>query len=561
MTTPGSIARPWLASYDSGTPARIGPLPFTTLPDMLEASVGRYADCIAYTSFGVDLRYAELLTQVRHFAGWLRDHAGLQPGERVAVMLPNLLQQPVCVHGALYAGGAVVNVNPLYTASELRHQLDDAGARVLVVLDTVAGVAAEALRERPDVRVVITSVGDLLGPLRGRLIDLLAWYKHRHRAGAKPEGAVPLRQALAAAPLTQAVPRSADDIAFLQYTGGTTGTSRGAMLSHRNLIANVEQCLAWLGNALEEGRETIITALPLYHVFALTANGLSFLRIGGHNVLVTDPREVNSLVRTMKRYRASGITGVNTLFNAMLHAEQFASTDFSSLKLSLAGGMALQRHVAEQWQAITGTPLVEAYGLTETSPAVCMNPPGLSGYNGSIGLPIPSTDVILRRDDGSTAGIDEPGELCVRGPQVMSGYWQRPEETAAVLDADGWLSTGDVAVMDAQGFFRIVDRKKDMIDVSGFNVYPNEIEAVAAAHPGVLEAAAAGVPDEHSGEAVRLYVVRKDPDLDEATLIDWCRQSLTPYKVPRSVVFRDSLPKTAVGKILRRALGDAPPES
>jgi len=549
--------RPWLASYDPGTPAEIGQPPHPTLPALLDAAAEEFAARPAYTNFGATLDFEQLQRHARAFAGFLREHCGLRAGERVAVMLPNLLQQPICVHGALYAGAVVVNVNPLYTPAELAHQLEDAEVRVLVVLDTVAGVAAEALaglEGGSDIQVVLATAGDMLGGLRGRLVNLLARYRNRRRASARLEGAVAMHEALAAAPLAAPVARDSEDLAFLQYTGGTTGKAKGAMLSHRNILANVEQCLAWFGERFERGQEVLVTALPLYHVFAMTANGMGMMRIGGHNLLITDPREVNSLVRTLKRYRCTGITGVNTLFNAMLHARGFEEIDFSSLKLSLAGGMALQQHVAERWQAVTGRALVEAYGLTEASPAVCMNPTSLRGYNGKIGLPISSTEVRLRREDGSEAPIGEPGELCVRGPQVMQGYWRRPEETAQVLDADGWLATGDIAVMDAQGYLEIVDRKKDLIDVSGFNVYPNEVEAVAAAHPGVLEAAAIGVPDEHSGEVVKLFVVRKDPGLDAAAVIAHCRESLTGYKVPRQVEFVDSLPKSAVGKILRRQL-------
>jgi len=546
----------WLAEYPPGVPAEIDVDAYGSLKDVIERSLARFADLPAYTNMGHSLSYAGIERLSARFGAWLQK-AGLQKGERVAVMLPNLLQYPVVVFGILRAGLTVVNVNPLYTPRELEHQLQDSGARAIVILENFAGTLQAVLERVPLQTIVTTQVGDLLG-WRRPLVNFVVKHVKRLVPAASLPGAVPLPHALEEGEsLALADPGLGhDDLAFLQYTGGTTGVAKGAMLSHGNLVANLMQAAAWLHSATREGEETVITALPLYHIFSLTANCLVFMSIGGENVLVTDPRDMKGFVRLLSRVKFTAITGVNTLFNGLLHASGFDRLDFSTLRISLGGGMAVQRAVAERWKQVTGKPLIEAYGLTETSPAACINPLSLPDYNGSIGLPIPSTIVTIRDDDGRELPIGEVGEICVRGPQVMLGYWQRPEETAKVMTTDGALRTGDLGRMDARGYFYVTDRKKDMILVSGFNVYPNEVEDVVMQHPGVREAAAIGVPDEKSGEAVKLFVVRKDPKLDEHALIEHCRKSLTGYKVPKQIEFRDSLPKTNVGKILRRALRD-----
>jgi len=472
-------------------------------------------------------------------------------------MLPNILQYPICLFGVLRAGYTVVNTNPLYTARELEHQLSDSGAEVIVVVENFAHTVQEVVRRTPVKQVIVTSIGEMLG-WKGPLVDFIL----RHVKRMIPEWSLPGSMRLSEAldegrrRKLEHVPITHDDIAFLQYTGGTTGVAKGAMLLHRNIIANLLQAGAWVKPSLGVERHVILTPLPLYHIFSLTANCLVFMTLGAENVLITNPRDIPGFVKEMGRHHFTAITGVNTLFNALLNNPAFAQLDFSTLRLTLGGGMAVQKAVAERWKQVTGVPLIEAYGLTETSPAATMNPLDLPEYNGAIGLPIPSTDVELHDDAGHEVPLGQPGEICVRGPQVMAGYWQHPEETAKVLDANGWLATGDVGVMDERGFVRIVDRKKDMILVSGFNVYPNEIESVVAMHPGVLECAAIGVPDAKSGEAVKLFAVRKDAGLTAEALLAFCREHLTGYKCPREVEFRAELPKSNVGKILRRELRD-----
>ncbi|MGH8145895.1 MAG: AMP-binding protein [Rhodanobacteraceae bacterium] len=550
--------RPWLTQYPPGVPAEIDAGTYASIVAMFEEACARHPQRPAYSNFGTTLTFAELDDLSAHFAAFLANEWKLGKGDRLAIMLPNLLQYPVVLFGALRAGLTVVNVNPLYTARELQHQLADSGAKTIVVMENFAATLEHAIGQTRVEHVIVTALGDQLGGLKGPLMSFAV----RHVKKMVPRWSLPghLRfgDVLARGARMQApqVELSQDDIAFLQYTGGTTGVAKGAMLSHGNMVANTLQLAAWVGNLFLRGEEQIITALPLYHIFSLTVNALIMMHFGGENVLITNPRDIPAFIKTLKKTPWTAITGVNTLFNALVHNPAFASLDFSRVKFTLGGGMAVQRTVAERWKQLTGVPLIEGYGLTETSPVVTANPLSIKDYSGSIGLPLPSTGVRLCNDDGSDAPADEPGELCVRGPQVMQGYWNRPEETAAVMDADGWLRTGDIARMDEKGFFYIVDRKKDMILVSGFNVYPNEIEDVVARHPGVLEVAAVGVPDEHSGEVVKLFVVKRDPALTEAALKQFCHDELTGYKRPKYIEFRKDLPKSNVGKILRRALRD-----
>ncbi|TAG66473.1 MAG: long-chain-fatty-acid--CoA ligase, partial [Burkholderiales bacterium] len=513
---------------------------------------------------GSQITYAELDSLSAAFANHLQKH-GFKRGDRFALMMPNILQYPIALMGCLRLGVTIVNCNPLYTPRELAHQLRDSGAKGILVVENFASVLQEVLRETDVSHVIVTGLGDRLSWWKGPGLNFLV----RHVAKMVPQfefkQAIRFNAALAdgANGNFTREPLTHDDIAFLQYTGGTTGVSKGAILTHRNIIANVMQCRAWLFGFTRPGEaprdECIIAALPLYHIFALTACTFVYVTMGAKIVLITNPRDVPAFVRTLAEHKFTVVPGVNTLFVALMNHEDFAQLDFSNLRYGLGGGMAVQRATAEDWQRITGRPLIEAYGLTETSPGATINPVSDAGYNGSIGVPIPSTEVRLRRDDGSFVALDDfdsPGEICIRGPQVMKGYFNRPEETIKVLDGDGWLATGDVGKMDSRGFFYIVDRKKDMILVSGFNVYPNEIEGVVAMHPGVLEVAAVGVPDSKSGEVVKVFVVRKDPALTSAQLLAHCREQLTGYKIPKFVEFRNELPKTNVGKILRRELRD-----
>ncbi|HJR13661.1 MAG TPA: AMP-binding protein [Rhodanobacteraceae bacterium] len=549
--------RPWLAHYPPGVPAEIDASTCSSIVAMFNATCARHPRRPAYSSFGVTLTWSELDRQSARFAAFLASELKLGKGDRIAIMLPNLLQYPIALFGALRAGLTVVNVNPLYTARELQHQLEDSGAGSIVVLENFAATLQEAIGKTEVKHVIVTSIGDQLGFPKGPLISFAV----KHVKKMVPRWSLPghlcfgdvLRKGTATPP---AVQLDHDDIAFLQYTGGTTGVAKGAMLTHGNMVANTLQLAAWVGDLFTQGEEQIVTALPLYHIFSLTVNAILMTYFGGENVLITNPRDIPAFIKTLKKSRWSAITGVNTLYNALLHHPGFASVDCSRVKFALAGGMAVQRAVAERWKKATGIPLIEGYGLTETSPVVTANPLDIKDYTGSIGMPLPSTEVTLRDDDDREAAAGQPGELCVRGPQVMKGYWNRPEETAKVMDLDGWLRTGDIARMDEKGLLYIVDRKKDMILVSGFNVYPNEIEDVVARHPGVLEVAAIGVPDEHSGEVVKLFVVKKDPALTEAALKQYCHDQLTGYKRPRYIEFRKELPKSNVGKILRRELRD-----
>lgn len=546
--------RPWLAHYAEGVPAEIDLTTYRSVVDLFERACNKYSDRPAFENFGTELDFASLERQSRDFAATLQ-HRGIRPGDRVALMMPNLLQYPVALFGALRVGAVVVNVNPLYTARELRHQMQDSGARAIVVVDNYADVVERIFDDVPLEMVFTTAIGDMVSFPKGALLNFILKYVRRVVPSVDIPGAERFVDAVAAGrDLPFEKPELApEDLAFLQYTGGTTGVAKGAMLTHRNMVANMLQAKAWLGN-LTAGREIIVTALPLYHIFALTANCLVFMALGGKNLLITNPRDMPGFVKELTKHRFTAITGVNTLFNGLLNTPGFDKVGFGELKMTLGGGMAVQRAVAERWKRVTGTTLVEAYGLTETSPAACINPMDLEDYNGCIGLPISSTECAILGEDGQWLPAGEVGELCVRGPQVMLGYWERPQETADVLDEDGWLRTGDMAEMTPEGFFRIVDRKKDMILVSGFNVYPNEIEDVVAEHPKVLEVAAIGIEDEHSGEVVKLCVVKKDASLTKAELEAFCRENLTGYKRPKAIEFFDELPKSNVGKILRKDL-------
>ncbi|WP_329743158.1 AMP-binding protein [Dyella sp. A6] len=553
-----SNERPWLDHYPDGVPAEIDINAYASVVAVLDEAFGRFGERPAFHSFGKELSYAEVDAMSRQFAGYLTGELKLTKGDRIAIMMPNVLQYPIALFGALRAGLVVVNTNPMYTARELRHQLRDAGAKAIVVLDNFAHTLQQVIAETDVAHVVTTGIGDLLGFAKGALINFALKHVKKMVPAYDLPQAVRFRDALAqgSAHSMPKVELGHDDLAFLQYTGGTTGVAKGAMLSHGNMVANMLQAGSWIGTNAKEGEEVIITALPLYHIFSLTANGLVFMRLGGLNWLITNPRDMPAFVEELKKSHFTALTGVNTLFNGLLNTPGFAELDFSRLHLTLGGGMAVQRAVAERWKQVTGCTLVEAYGLTETSPAACINPLDLKAYSGSIGLPIPSTDAAIWSEDNKPLPMGEVGELMIHGPQVMKGYWQRPEETAKVLDDSGWLHTGDVARMDANGYFYIVDRKKDMILVSGFNVYPNEVEDVVMQHPGVLEVAAVGAPDEHSGEVVKLFVVRKDASLTAEALKQYCHDNLTGYKRPRIIEFRDTLPKSNVGKILRRELRD-----
>ncbi len=546
----------WLKSYPPGVPAEIDLNEYSSVADILAKSCDRFRNLPAFTNLGTTLSYDDLDRLSTQFGAYLQKVLKLQAGDRVAIMLPNVLQYPVALFGVLRAGLTVVNTNPLYTARELEHQLRDSGAKVIVVLENFAHVLEQVIGRTQVEHVVTTQLGDLLRFPKSLLVNLVVKHVKKMVPAWSLPGNVGFRQALeqGARERLEQPSLGHQDVAFLQYTGGTTGVAKGAVLTHGNMVANLQQASAWIKPVCEEGREKIITALPLYHIFSLTANGLTFMKYGGENILITNPRDFAGFVKELGKVKFTAITGVNTLFNALLHTPGFDQLDFSHMHLTLGGGMAVQEAVAKRWRKVTGVTLVEAYGLTETSPAACINPLDLAEYNHSIGLPVPSTEACYRDDTNQDVPLGEVGELCVRGPQVMRGYWNRPEETEKVLEPDGWLHTGDMGYMDDKGFCYIVDRKKDMILVSGFNVYPNEIEDVVAQHEGVLEVAAVGVADEKSGEVVKIVVVKKRLDLSEKELISFCKERLTGYKVPKLVEFRDELPKTNVGKILRREL-------
>lgn len=546
----------WLEHYPQHVPVEIDTHVYTSLQDVFLQSTRQFADLPAFVNMGKSVTYAEMERLTRQFAAYLRHEAGLQPGDRIAIMMPNLLQYPVVLFAAFRAGLVVVNTNPLYTDRELRHQLQDSGAVAIVILENFAHTLQAVLPDTQVKTIITTKIGDRIGGLKGLIVNLVVQHVKKMVPAFSLPGAVSFNQALrlGANHPFQDEKVGHEDIAFLQYTGGTTGVSKGAMLTHRNMIANVLQAEAWTARDLELGKEIFITALPLYHVFALTANALFACKIGAKNILITNPRDFPAFVKELKTVRFSFITGVNTLFNALLNTPGFDQVDFSGLKITLGGGMAVQKAVADRWKAVTGVVLLEAYGLTETSPAVCINPVDIEDYNGMIGLPLPSTSVMIRDLDGNEVETGETGELCVQGPQVMKGYWKRPDETAKVMDQAGWLRTGDMAYINRQGYVKLVDRLKDMVLVSGFNVYPNEVEDVLVANPKVLEAGVIGVPDEAAGEAVKAFVVKKDQSLTEEELRAWCKEQLTGYKRPKQIVFVKELPKSNVGKILRREL-------
>ncbi|BCL75123.1 long-chain-fatty-acid--CoA ligase [Jeongeupia sp. HS-3] len=550
------MERPWFASYSANVPHEVNIQEFSSIPDVIAKTVARYPDRDAFINMGKAITYAELDRLSNDFAAFLQQDLKLARGARVAVMMPNLLQYPIAIFGILKAGMTVVNVNPLYTPRELEHQLKDAGAEAILILANFAHTLETVIARTAVKHTIVTEIGDLLGFPKRLLVNAVVRHVKKMVPAYSLPGHIGFNAAISRGSTQKLQPATLnhDDLAFLQYTGGTTGVAKGAMLSHGNIVANMQQAHAWIREAVNEGSELIVTALPLYHIFCLTANCMVFTKVGATNLLITNPRDIPGFVKELGKYPVTCMTGVNTLFNALANNPDFAKLDFGTWKLALGGGMAVQHAVAEKWKKITGVPLIEAYGLTETSPAAMINPMSTREYNGMIGLPVPSTDAEVRDDDGKVLGVGEAGELFIKGPQVMQGYWQRPEETAKAIGPDGFLATGDVAVMSPTGYFKLVDRKKDMILVSGFNVYPNEIEDVVADHPGVMEVACIGIPDDKSGEAVKVFVVRKDPALTENDVLTHCRANLTNYKIPRFVEFRDQLPKSNVGKILRREL-------
>ena len=546
----------WLNSYEQGVNAEIDITQYSSISDVFRQSVEKFAHQPAFQNMGKTLTYAEVGKLAEDFASYLQNVLKLPRGERVAIMLPNLLQYPIALFGILQAGLVAVNTNPLYTPRELEHQLKDSGATTIIVLENFANTLELVLPRTQIKHVIVASVGEMFGFFKGTLMNFVLRKIKKMVPEYRISGAIPFQTTLkeGAAHTFRPVTLTREDTALLQYTGGTTGVAKGAVLSHGNICANMLQAKEWIKNQLREGKETVIAALPLYHIFALTVNLMIFTNAGSKIILITNPRDMKGFIGELKKERISVFIGVNTLFNGMVNQPDFATVDFSNLRLTLGGGMATQKAVAEKWKKITGTPIVEAYGLTEASPGVCCNPLNIEAYSGGIGLPVPSTEVELRDADGKEVGIGQPGELWVRGPQVMKGYWNRPEETAKTIDARGFLETGDIAVMDEKGWLKLVDRKKDLIVVSGFNVYPNEIEEVISHNDKVMEVACIGVPNEKTGEALKVFVVKKDPSLTKEELIEFCRTELTAYKVPKDIEFRDELPKSNVGKILRREL-------
>jgi len=551
----------WLKSYPQGVPAEIDTSQYRSLVHLLEESFRKFASRKAYVCMDKFLTYAEVDELSKHFGAWLQSK-GLKKGARVAIMLPNVLQYPIAIAAVLRAGYTVVNVNPLYTPRELEHQLNDSGAEAIVILENFATTLEQVIGKTKIKHVVVGSMGEMLGGVKGMIVNFVVRNVKKMVPAFSLPNATRFKQALAegARMSIKPVDLTQDDVAFLQYTGGTTGVSKGATLLHRNVIANVLQNDAWAQPALQHEPKidplTIVCALPLYHIFALTACCLMGTRWGAMNILIPNPRDIPGFVKELSKYQFNLLPAVNTLYNGLLNNLEFAKLDFSRLKICNGGGMAVQQAVADKWLKVTGCPIVEGYGLSETAPSATINPADATEFSGSIGLPIPSTDIAILDDDGKPVPLGQPGEIGIRGPQVMAGYWNRPDETAKVMTPDGFFKSGDVGVMDERGYVKIVDRKKDMILVSGFNVYPNEIEGVVAAHPGVLECACIGVPDAHSGEAVKLFVVRKDPSLTVDQLMNYCKEQFTAYKKPKYIEFRDELPKTNVGKILRRELRD-----
>ncbi|MCO6513006.1 MAG: AMP-binding protein [Snodgrassella sp.] len=546
----------WLNSYQEGVRAEVDVRAYSSIIDVLHSSVKKFGPQPSFSNMGTTLTYTQTATYVNQFTSYLQNILKLQKGERVAIMMPNVLQYPITVFGVLQAGGVVVNVNPLYTPRELAHQLIDSGATAIIVLENFAHTVAEVLAQTAVKQVIVASMGEMLGWLKGSVVNfMLRKVKKMVKPFHLPQS-ITFAQALALGKKQRftPVPLELEDLALLQYTGGTTGVSKGAMLTHGNIVANMQQASEWIKANLTPGEEVVVTPLPLYHIFSLTVNIMIFANTGSKNILITNPRDINALVKVLKKNRVTVMSGVNTLFNALIHNEEFKTIDFASWKLVLGGGMATQKVVAQEWKAITGVPIIDAYGLTEASPGVCANPLNNPEYTGTAGLPVSNTDIEIRDDNGKVLGIGEVGELWVQGPQVMKGYWNRPEETAKVLDSRGFVATGDMAEIDAKGYVRLVDRKKDMILVSGFNVYPNEVEEIVAAMPEVLEVACIGIPNEKSGEAIKLFVVKRDPNLTREQIIAYCRQNLTGYKVPKDIEFCPELPKSAVGKILRKDL-------
>lgn len=548
----------WLKRYPAGVPAEIDPQHYDSLLELFEKSFQDYSQLPAFENMGKVFTYQQMDDATKRFASYLQNQLGIKKGDKVAVMMPNLLQTPIAILGTLRAGATVVNVNPLYTTRELEHQLNDSETTTIIILANFARTLEEALPQTNVKNIVVTEIGDMLGGVKKHLVNFVVKHFKKMVPSYTLPDVVDFCEVMKQGDVAQYTrPELTQDcLAFLQYTGGTTGVSKGAMLTHGNMVANLEQVTGCLDPLLKKGQEMVVTALPLYHIFALTANCLTFMKYGGHNLLITNPRDMQGFIKELKGKKFTVMTGVNTLFNGLLNSPGFSELDFSTLKISLGGGMAVQRPVAEKWQTVTDSRLVEGYGLTECAPLVTVSPYDLDGFNGSIGLPAPSTELKIVKEDGTEAELGESGELWVKGPQVMKGYYNRPDATADCLK-DGWFATGDVAKFDEEGFFYIVDRKKDMIIVSGFNVFPNEVEEVVAMHDGVLEVAAVGVPHDVSGEQVKIFVVKKDQTLTEKDIIQHCRENLTNYKVPKFVEFREDLPKTNVGKILRRALKEA----
>lgn len=554
------MSKPWYSSYESGVPHEIDVTSYSSIIEILEEGFAKYSTLPSFHCMGKSYTYREMDLLSKKFASYLQNDLKLQKGDRVALMMPNILQYPVALFGVLRAGLIAVNVNPLYTARELEHQLKDSGSKAIVIFENSAHILEQVLSKTPVKHVITTQIGDFLSFPKSLLVNFVIKKVKKMVPNWSISTSVSFKDVVFGADESKykKPTLSLNDTAFLQYTGGTTGVSKGADLTHGNIVANMVQARAWIKNLIKDGQEIIITPLPLYHIFSLTANCFIFSSVGALNVLITNPRDMPGFIKELKKWKFTAFTGVNTLFNGLLNNEEFASVDFSHLKVSLGGGMAVQRAVAERWKKVTGCPLIEAYGLTETSPAACINPMTLKDYNGTIGVPLSSTDVVIKDDDGKNVATGEAGEICIKGPQVMRGYWNRPDETAQVMTDDGFFRTGDIGVMDEKGYFKIVDRKKDMILVSGFNVYPNEVEDVVVTHPKVFEAAAIGVPDDKSGEAVKVFVVKKDESLTVEELKAFCKEGLTGYKCPKHYEFRTELPKSNVGKILRKELRDPP---
>lgn len=547
---------PWLSSYDQGVPAEIDPSEFSSIPELLEMSFHKYSNKPAFHNMGTTLTYSDIDRLSKKFASFLQNELQLRKGDRVAIMMPNILQYPIVLFGVLRAGFIAVNVNPLYTARELEHQLKDADVSTIVLFENSAHTLEKAIKGSNVKNIIITQVGDMLKFPKNHIVNFVLKKVKKMVPSYKLPVTYNFLDCLEKGDESRfsKTTITPSDIAFLQYTGGTTGVAKGAILTHKNIVANMLQARAWIKNFIKEGQEIIITPLPLYHIFSLTANCFVFSSVGALNVLITNPRDIPGFVKELKNWKFTAITGVNTLFNALLNNQEFVRLDFSHLNVALGGGMAVQKGVADKWKQVTSRPLIEAYGLTETSPAACINPMTLQDYNGYIGLPIPSTVVEIRDDEGKNLGFDEVGEICIKGPQVTQGYWNRPEETDKSITSDGFFLTGDIGFMTREGFVKVVDRKKDMILVSGFNVYPNELEEILCQHPKILECAAIGVPDEKSGEVVKVFIVKKDQSLTEEEVISFARENMTSYKVPRKVEFREELPKSNVGKILRKDL-------